>query len=530
MSSFPEIGPSGWSVRPTRSRWIHLSPSGSDTGDGSIAKPYKSFDKVIPLIQSGDNVRFEAGGVYPYAGFNRVVSGVTFEAYGDLSKPLPNLLCDVTRASGFRLFDSADLCFFDLDLSAMYRDYAAPDFKNVNGKSGFDISGTNNVLIEGTTVRLFGQNLTVTGGGDGLRVNRSRIANAYAYSPPSGAVPFAQGAYVDGYTGVEFWECIIEGNGWSPIDNSAGRRVGDPMFNHGLYIDNDGAAGPADVINCIVCGNAGGGVQLRPGGRILNTVFWNNGGTYEAFVGKFDGEIGYCVSAGMTGRRPGDYGGGFMVQSHSARVHHNLCCNKTDARSPAFCLEAIKEQNSAVPANPGDTAEFSDNVVDNWLWDAIQIVKGRPVIRWQNNRVLRCGRKLVNVSDPNVTPAALLFNGNQWMNNDGLAMQGTDDKGKTMFFDGKGKRYGTLQAWKQYLQSGNVGSGSGSPSGLTDSELPTPQAAPAVNPAVAAILARYATASGVTPDVRAGHTRSGFDPSKLGGYISDRMRVQYGIL
>ena len=70
-------------------RVYYVSNNGNDENNGltpeSAWQTFKNVDAESKILQEGDQVLFERGGIY--RGSLRVVSGVTYSAYGDGKKP-----------------------------------------------------------------------------------------------------------------------------------------------------------------------------------------------------------------------------------------------------------------------------------------------------------------------------------------------------------------------------------------------------------------------------------------------------------
>jgi hypothetical protein len=125
-------------------------------------------------------------------------------------------------------------------------------------------------LIEDCKFEAYSTNLVFQGFGGqhyNFRLRRSVIADAYSIHG-SGAHP--QGLYAYAVNGLLIEECLFDHNGW----NSSVSGAGADMFSHNVYIDN-GNTGVV-VRGNIIANASSHGMQLRPGGLVLNNLFVRN--------------------------------------------------------------------------------------------------------------------------------------------------------------------------------------------------------------------------------------------------------------
>jgi hypothetical protein len=126
------------------------------------------------------------------------------------------------------------------------------------------------VLIEDCKFEGYSGNLVFQGYGgrhSDFRLRRSVIVDAYAIHSVGG---HSQGLYAYAVDGLLIEENVFDHNGWNEKVAGAGADI----FSHNLYIDNDNTA---VVVRGNVIANASShGMQLRPGGTVVDNLFVRN--------------------------------------------------------------------------------------------------------------------------------------------------------------------------------------------------------------------------------------------------------------
>ncbi|MCX5658232.1 MAG: hypothetical protein NTW19_00750 [Planctomycetota bacterium] len=272
------INAQGWTDigASTDTRTIYVSSSaGSDSNNGlSSASPLKTIVAAQKLQRNGspDWILLKKGDVFRETVFWRNSGRSTSEpavlgAYGTGARPS---IRPAAGADGIQMFPSTsvnNVAIVGIDLYAESRD-PANGTPNTAGSTGiFALGNVDNLLIEDTSVRFFGNDLVVeqydVNRPDNLQVRRSIFTDAY--SATSG---HSQGAYLDGINGILLEENLFDHNGWNDQVSGAVKT----MYNHNIYMQSNNSGGAIIVKNNITTRASSHGLQARSGGTITGNL------------------------------------------------------------------------------------------------------------------------------------------------------------------------------------------------------------------------------------------------------------------
>jgi hypothetical protein len=126
------------------------------------------------------------------------------------------------------------------------------------------------LLIEDCKFEGYSTNLVFQGYGgrhEDFRLRRSVVVDAYAVHAIGG---HSQGLYAHAVDGLLIEENVFDHNGWNENVPGAGADI----YSHNLYVDN----GNSDVVvrGNVIANGSSHGLQLRPGGAVINNLFVRN--------------------------------------------------------------------------------------------------------------------------------------------------------------------------------------------------------------------------------------------------------------
>jgi hypothetical protein len=234
------------------------------------------------------------------------------------------------------------------------------------------------VLIEDCKFEGYSGNLVFQGYGGhhtDFRLRRSVIVDAYAIHSIGG---HSQGLYAYAVDGLLLEENVFDHNGWN--ENVAG--AGADIFSHNIYIDN-GNTGV--VVRGNVIANASShGMQLRPGGTVVNNLFVRNsialavgGGNNPEPNGVTTDVRGNVIVDGknIDDSEPRGWAMWF-ANIASGHVAQNLIANNTLGTQPSVMTLDGEHQGDSHDSIGVHNLTIDHNIVFNWGGSVF--VKGNP--------------------------------------------------------------------------------------------------------------------------------------------------------
>ena len=210
----------------SRQATYYVSPSGSDQGPGTLARPFRTIHRGFTELRPGDTLRIRAG-TYPEALLDDVPSGTSWSAPVTIAAHQGETV--TLRPSGTQ---------FVLRLRGNHRYIAFNDFI-------FDAT-----LVTDSAIYI---SSSKNGSPDHIRISRSEVKNA----PHMGIIVEAE-AGRQAQARHEFLNLNVHDNGTTPLD-------------HGFYIQSN-----YNVIQgCDIHHNAGNGIQVYKKGTASGNASHN---------------------------------------------------------------------------------------------------------------------------------------------------------------------------------------------------------------------------------------------------------------
>ncbi|MEM6333107.1 MAG: hypothetical protein AAF823_07185 [Planctomycetota bacterium] len=286
----------GWTSLslPQTGQMIYVSDTdGDDNNDGlSETSAVKTIDKAMSLVRSGmpDWVVLKRGDTFRNQSFNQINDVTTggpsaqepfvISSYGtgDRPKVIPNTV-GYGVPDGLRIWSDSvnNVAIMGIEMSKPLDAYG--------GGAGISVlNPVSNIHIEDVRISGFGTNLVFQGREedkmDNVVIRRSVVDHAFV--DLVGADGHSSGMYASHVKGLLIEESVFDHNGWS-------EQVGGgypTKFNHNVYIQSDSE--DVVVVDSIVGRGSAAGVQVRPGGQVLNSVFVGNNDAFYLSSGQED--------------------------------------------------------------------------------------------------------------------------------------------------------------------------------------------------------------------------------------------------
>jgi len=218
------------------------------------------------------------------------------------------------------------------------------------------------VLIEDCKIEGYRDNVVFqgySGRHTDYRLRRSVILDAYSIHAIGG---HSQGLYAYAVDGLLIEENVFDHNGWNENVPGAGADI----YSHNLYIDNDNTS--VVVRGNIISNASSHGMQLRPGGSVINNLFLRNSIALSVGGGNSPDPDG--VTADVRGNvildgkdidaaNPRGWGMWFGNIA-SGRVVHNVIANNTLGTQPSVMI---------LDGSPGigiHDLVIENNILFNW--------------------------------------------------------------------------------------------------------------------------------------------------------------------
>jgi hypothetical protein len=261
---------------PADARVYYVAESGSDSNSGlSESRPLRTLRAGYDKLRdgSGDWLLLKAGDVFEGGFGTWGKSGQSMEkplhvgVYGDGDRPLVR-----TNGGGFwRGYTGVYNVRFD-GIHA-FANRRLPDVTEWKEGGMVMIGKGGNILVHDCKIEGFKVNLVFQGFGGGVIRNvafyRTIVNNAYGHWDHA-IGGHSQGIYAESVDALQFIECTFDRNGWNPGISGAVRT----KFNHNIYIQDN--CSDVTVRRNIITRGSSHGLQLRPGGDVVDNLFVRN--------------------------------------------------------------------------------------------------------------------------------------------------------------------------------------------------------------------------------------------------------------
>lgn len=263
---------------------IYVSTSGQDTNTGTKEHPLQTINKAIDLtdnnsptwirLRNGDTfqetIRLTKGGKSPEAPF--VISD-----YGEETpnKSYPQI--NSGDGTAIRGDNVSYVAIQNVRLYAHTRNPKEQNYKLSQGGHGIYWLGDtwNWLVLENLDISYFRNGITIQnrnqkGQSKDVIVRSCNVRSNHSHDGHS------QGMFTHGINGLLLYQNEFFHNGWYENRDTGGvTKAKATKFNHNVYIDNERSSN-ISVISNKFSNAASHGIQLRPGGTLLNNVFSRN--------------------------------------------------------------------------------------------------------------------------------------------------------------------------------------------------------------------------------------------------------------
>jgi hypothetical protein len=235
------------------------------------------------------------------------------------------------------------------------------------------------LLIEDCEFECYSTNLVFQGVGgrhSDFRLRRSVIVDAYSVHAIGG---HSQGLYAYAVDGLVIEDNLFDHNGWNESVPGAGADI----YSHNLYIDNDNTG--VVVRGNIIANASSHGVQLRPGGSVVDNLFVRNsislsvGGGNNPDPGGVMADVRKNVildGKDIDGTNPRGWGI-WLANIVSGKVANNVIANNTLGTQPnAITLDGEYVGDSGPSVGVHDLVIATNILYD---WGGGMLVKGNSV-------------------------------------------------------------------------------------------------------------------------------------------------------
>ncbi|MEM0913176.1 MAG: right-handed parallel beta-helix repeat-containing protein [Planctomycetota bacterium] len=344
---------------PLDGRQIFVSDSrGDDTNDGlSSATAVKTLSKAMSLVRSGkpDQVLLKRGDRFldqSFGQINDVTTGgpspvrpFVIASYGTGARPIvtPAKFGEGTP-DGLRVWSDN---FSNVLIKSVSIERPTDEF---GGGAGISIlNPISNVHIEDVRVSGFATNVVLQGRREthmtDVVIRRSIFDNAFVDRAELDA--HSSGLYASNVERLTIEESVFDHNGW----NAEIEEARPTKFNHNVYIQSDSL----DVVfrDNIVGRASAAGLQMRPGGEVINNLFIANNDAFYLSDGQSDA-AGLAVDNVVLHGSDKDIAGAVswgidMKDNAGYRALHNIVAHGPDGAGAALVgLDGVLAEGNVV--------------------------------------------------------------------------------------------------------------------------------------------------------------------------------------
>ncbi|MEO6710734.1 MAG: right-handed parallel beta-helix repeat-containing protein [Planctomycetota bacterium] len=367
----------GWTSFPASAdtRTVYVSASGNDENDGlSRTKPKRTLASAVSRLRHGfpDWLLLERGSAWHESLGRWKLSGrsagepMLISSFGE--SPKRPLLLTGTHGGIWTNGGGGSPASID-NLALVGLCFRADGYEGGGDCIGAQfLQPASQLLIEDCAFEGYSTNIVLQGLGgrhSDLRVRRCVIADAYTIHATGG---HSQGLYAFAVDGLLLEENLFDHNGWNESVPGAGADI----FSHDIYIDNGNTA--VSVRGNIIANASSHGMQLRPGGAVVDNLFLGNsialsvGGGNHPETGGVRAEVRDNVildGKNIDDDKPRGWGI-WLANIASGRVANNLIANNARGTQPwAITLDGLHRGDEAASIGIHALA-IEKNVVFDW--------------------------------------------------------------------------------------------------------------------------------------------------------------------
>jgi hypothetical protein len=367
--SFPALVPGEGFMpfeAPSGSSIYYVSASGSDSNPGtSPDRPLRTARAAYEKIRdrSSDWILFKAGESFSGGFGSWKKSGKSPDqplhvgVYGEGDRPIIN-----TNGGSFIQ------CFGRVDNVRIDGIHAyANDRANAPRENGIAWIGKGkNIVLHDVKVENFSFNLVFQGFSAGdienLVLYRCIINNAWS----NWKVGHSSGIFASYVDGLQVIESTFDRNGWHPSQSGAGRT----KFNHNLYVQY--TCGPATVSRSVITRGGSHGVQMRPGGDIIDNLFVSNAMAFFVTWRPSNAINNVILSSDDISRTEIRGKGIEIMPTAKAVVSGNIIARKAGNAGWMPAIDIVYNAVELQKAGGQFVVEMHDNVVWDWWMSSHQ--------------------------------------------------------------------------------------------------------------------------------------------------------------
>ena len=172
-------------------------------------------------------------------------------------------------------------------------------------------------------------------------------------------VGHSSGLFASYVNGLQVVECTFDRNGWNPTEQNAVRT----MFNHNLYLQH--TSENMSVVRTIVTRGSSHGIQMRPGGDVIDSLFVGNAMAF--FVAWRPSNVlnNVVLNSDDISRTLIRGDGITILPCDKAVVAGNIVAHKTGSAAWMSGIAAVYD----APGMDKLQGDFNVEIYDNIVWD-----------------------------------------------------------------------------------------------------------------------------------------------------------------